>query len=153
MTAPRRAARASDSQTVGTVVRPTDQGLSPSDPYGRGMTESVPEGETAARPIDVEPGEVLRDLIESNDRVLVEFYTANCGICDSVEPIVGLAARETDALVVTVNPGFDLDAVETYDVRSVPTFVLFEDGEEVDRLADGFVETERLVEFARGRGE
>ena len=115
------------------------------------MTRSVPEGETATRPLDAEPGEELRDLIASNDRVLVEFYTANCGICDSMEPIIGMVARETDALVVTVNPGFDLDAVEAYDVQSVPTFVLFEGGGEVDRLADGFVETERLVKFARGR--
>ena len=104
------------------------------------------------RPIDADPGEELRDLIESHGRVLVEFYTANCGICDSVEPIIGLAARETDAAVVTVNPGFDLDAVKAYDVQSVPTFVLFEEGKEVDRLAEGFVETERLVAFAHGGG-
>ncbi len=114
------------------------------------MTETTPEGE-AARPVDADPGDELRDLIASNDRVLVEFYTANCGICGSMEPIVGMVARETDAVVVTVNPEFDLDAVEAYDVQSVPTFVLFEDGEEVDRLADGFVETERLVAFVRGR--
>ena len=115
------------------------------------MTEPVPEGASAAKPVDVDPGEELRALVESNDRVLVEFYTDNCGICNSMEPIVGIVARETDATVVTVNPGFDLDAVEAYDVQSVPTFVLFEDGEEVDRLAEGFVEAERLVAFAQGR--
>ena len=114
------------------------------------MSDLASEG-APRRPVDVDPGEELRDLIGSHDRVLVEFYTANCGICNSMEPIVGLVARETDAAVVTVNPGFDLDAVEAYGVQSVPTFVLFEEGEEVDRLADGFVETERLVEFARGR--
>ena len=113
------------------------------------MTESTPASD-ASKPVDADPGEELRDLIESHDRVLVEFYTANCGICDSMEPIVGLVARETDAAVVTVNPGFDLDAVKAYDVQSVPTFVLFEEGEEVDRLADGFVEGERLAAFARG---
>ena len=116
------------------------------------MTESA-SADAPAKPVDVDPGEELRDLIDSHDRVLVEFYTANCGICGSMEPIVGLVARETDAAVVTVNPGFDLDAVEAYDVQSVPTFVLFEEGEEVDRLADGFVAAERLAAFARGPEE
>ena len=116
------------------------------------MSESNPASERAAsKPVEADPAD-LPDLIDSHDRVLVEFYTANCGICNGMEPIVGLVARETDAAVVTVNPGFDLDAVKAYDVQSVPTFVLFEDGEEVDRLADGFVEAERLATFVRGEG-
>ena len=46
----------------------------------------------------------------------------------------------------------DLELVETYDVRSVPTLLLFEDGELVGRLADGFRGTEAVVEFVASRG-
>jgi thioredoxin-like negative regulator of GroEL len=49
--------------------------------------------------------------------------------------------------VVVVNPRDDPVLIERFDVRSVPTLVLFEDGEAVDRLSEGFVGAERVIEF------
>ena len=45
------------------------------------------------------------------------------------------------------DPQTDLSLVDEYDVRSVPTLLLFADGEPVDRLADGFQETAAVVAF------
>jgi thiol-disulfide isomerase/thioredoxin len=96
-------------------------------------------------PVSVDTGDELDALVAEREVVLVDFYTKGCTLCRAVEPVVGNVARATEAVVATCNPRTDLDLVDEYDVRSVPTLVLFADGEEVDRRADGFVDTDELV--------
>ncbi|EMA34318.1 thioredoxin family protein [Haloarcula japonica] len=95
----------------------------------------------------VETRDELDDVLATADRVLVMVRTTGCTICKSMEPILDIAAKATDAAVVVFNPETDLDAVEAFDVRSVPTFLLFGDGDLIDRRADGFVPAEELIEF------
>jgi thioredoxin 1 len=80
---------------------------------------------------------------------LVEFYTDGCGICASMEPVLGNVARELDLAVGLVNPRDDPPLVDRFAVRSVPLFVLFVDGEPVARRADGFVSGDDLTEWVR----
>ncbi|WP_458186800.1 thioredoxin family protein [Haladaptatus sp. NG-WS-4] len=110
------------------------------------MTEKV------EKPLRVADGDELARIVEDRDLVLVDCYTKNCPKCQAIEPVVGIVARVTDATVVMVNPGDDLSLVEEYDIRSVPTLLLFEDGELVRRMAEGFQGTERVVEFVENRG-
>jgi len=90
----------------------------------------------------------LDELLADHDRVLVMVRTAGCAVCKSMSPILDGVARSTAATVVEFNPRDDLDAVAEFDVRSVPTFLLFVDGELVDRLSDGFVPNDDLTAFA-----
>lgn len=120
------------------------------------MTESTPSDGSdrlTAKPLRIERREQLEDVLADHDLVLLEFYTNGCGICQSLEPVLGNVARVTDAVVVMVNAGDDLGLAGEHDVQSVPTLVLFEDGEPVDRLEEGFVGTERLVELVESRAE
>lgn len=95
----------------------------------------------------VETRDELDDVLAADNRVLVMVRTTGCTICKSMEPILDIAAKATDAAVVVFNPQDDLDAVSAFDVRSVPTFLLFADGAVVDRRADGFVPAAELIEF------
>ncbi|WP_280537617.1 thioredoxin family protein [Halopenitus sp. POP-27] len=101
------------------------------------------------RPVDLDTGDDLDAFLATHDVALVEFYTKGCTLCQSVEPVLGTVATATDVAVATVNPRTDLSLVEAYDVRSVPTLVLFVDGAPVDRLAEGFVGVERVLELIR----
>ena len=92
----------------------------------------------------------LDTLLTDHERVLVMVRTAGCTICKSMSPILDGVAHTTDTTVVEFNPREDLDAVADFAVRSVPTFLLFVDGELVDRRADGFVPTDDLAAFAEG---
>ena len=103
--------------------------------------------DTDAAPIRVDTAADLDALVDDHDRVLVEFFTEGCGACASMEPVLSVVARETDVPVVLVNPRDDPVLVDRFDIRSVPTLVLFERGAEVKRVADGVVGAERLVEF------
>lgn len=91
------------------------------------------------------------DALAEHDFVLVDFFTKGCTLCQSVEPVLGNVARATGVPVLLVNPKDDPSLVAEHDVRSVPTLALFRDGEEIGRVADGFVGAERLVEFVEAR--
>ena len=110
------------------------------------MTDPTPD--TPAR---LDDGDDLDRFVAAHDLALVDLYTEGCSLCQAIEPVVGNVARATDAAVGLLNPRDDLELVETYDVRSVPTLLLFEDGELVDRMAEGFRGTEAVVEFVEGR--
>jgi thioredoxin-like negative regulator of GroEL len=108
---------------------------------------------TLDKPVHLEDGAALDAFVAEHDLALVDLYTKGCTLCQAIEPVVGNVARATEAAVGMVNPKHDLELVETYDVRSVPTLLLFADGELVGRMADGFQETEAVVEFVESRGE
>lgn len=99
------------------------------------------------RPVRLSDGGELDEFLDANDAALVEFYTKGCTMCQAMEPVLGNVARATDVAVGMVNPGNDIGLVERFDVRSVPTLVLFRDGEEIDRTAEGFQGASDVVAF------
>lgn len=132
------------------VRRSTATCLSTLVGYVRPVTDTTATDEaisTPTKPLRFADGTELDSAVEEYDRVLAEFYTKGCTLCQAIEPVLGNVARATDVAVVMLNPRDDLDLVEEYNVRSVPTLVLFEDGDVVGRLAEGFQGTERVVEF------
>ena len=101
----------------------------------------------ANRPVSLSDEDDLDAFVADADAALVEFYTDGCGICASMEPVIGNVARGADAdlAVGMVNPRDDPPLVERFDVRSVPLFVLFVDGEPVARRAEGFIPGDELT--------
>lgn len=102
---------------------------------------------TNEAPVRLESREELEQLLADHDRVLVDFYTRGCPICQSIEPIMGNVAKVSDVTVAMLNPRESPGLIEEFTIRSVPTLVLFENGEEVDRMADGFRGTDAIIEF------
>ena len=101
----------------------------------------------SSRPIRLADGAEFDALVEEQPVVLVEFYTAGCGICQRMEPVLGLVAKATDATVAMINAGDDLELSGRFTIRSVPTLLLFVQGEVVGRLDDGYQDAESLVAF------
>jgi thioredoxin 1 len=99
------------------------------------------------RPVDLDGEAELDAFVDANPVALVEFYTEGCGICASMEPVLGNVARASEAAVGLVNPRDDPPLVDRFDVRSVPTLVLFVDGEPVARRSEGFVGADDLVSW------
>ncbi|MXV61102.1 conjugal transfer protein TraF [Natronorubrum sp. JWXQ-INN-674] len=97
------------------------------------------------KPTRLADGDDLDAFLERHDVALVEFYTSGCSKCQAMEPVLGNVARATGISVGLVNPGDDIPLVDRFDIDSVPTLLLFEDGDERVRVADGFVGGDELV--------
>ena len=74
-------------------------------------------------------------VLKSSLPVLIDFYSDSCVPCKKMSPVIGaIADEQTEKLnVYKVNTNFDSELAEKYSVMSVPTIVLFKDGEEIAR--------------------
>lgn len=99
------------------------------------------------RPVDVAGDAALEELLAEEEVVLLLFYTNGCGLCHSLEPVLGVVAKQTSATVATCNPRDGVGIISGYDIRSVPTLALFVDGEEVERRVDDFVGADDILDM------
>ncbi len=108
--------------------------------------ETPADSNAPRTPVQVDSTTDYDELIEAHDLVLLEFVTSGCGICASMEPVLGTVARSAPGVVATVNAGLVPDLAGEFGVRRVPTLVVLKDGIEVERLDDGFQDAATLVE-------
>ncbi len=93
------------------------------------------------------------DRLSSADKPLfVDFWATWCGPCRIMEPIVEkLAAKYVDRVLFgKVNVDEEMNISSRYEVFSIPTFMVFKNGQPMDAVigAVGEASLERLVKNA-----
>lgn len=69
------------------------------------------------------------------NKTLVDFYADWCGPCKMVAPIVEEIANEyPDITVGKVNVDLDGEIAMKYNIVSIPTIIVFENGQEKSRI-------------------
>ena len=73
-----------------------------------------------------------REVLESNKPVLLDFWAAWCGPCRMLSPVVDEIAKErTDIKVGKVNVDEEQELAAAFQVMSIPTLVVMNNGKAV----------------------
>lgn len=89
-----------------------------------------------------------KEVLNSDKKVLVDFWATWCNPCKLMHPVLENLDKEVDENIKIgkINIDNDVELAAKYGVMSIPTFILFENGEVKNRIV-GVQSLETLKNF------
>ena len=90
-----------------------------------------------------------QEVLKADKPVLVDFWAEWCGPCQMMLPVIEeLAKEQTEIKVCKVNVDEQMELARQYRVMSIPTFLVFKNGESIAQTL-GAQPKEKLLELIR----
>lgn len=92
----------------------------------------------------------FNDIIQSKKPVLVDFFADWCGPCKTLAPILKQVKDELgeDVKIVKINVDKNQPLAATYQVKGVPTMLLFKEGKQVWRQS-GVLQKDEIINIIK----
>ncbi len=85
--------------------------------------------------------------------ILVDFWAEWCGPCKMIAPVLEeIASEQTAIQIAKVNVDDNPDIARRFDIMSIPTLLVFKDGEPVKRLVGSKGKAQLLSELSEYTG-
>ena len=91
-----------------------------------------------SKPQEVTDADFEQEVLKSDLPVVVDFWAEWCGPCHQIAPILESLADEYDGKIkfVKVDTEENFETLSSYGVLSLPTLLLFKEGQPIERITD-----------------
>jgi thioredoxin 1 len=107
-----------------------------------------------SKALPLNDGDFPREVAEAKLPVLVDFWATWCGPCQTMGPILDTVADEYDGKIKVMKLNVDSNPLtpSKFGIRGIPTLILFNNGEVVDRIVGAVPKTavDNLIKKALG---
>mgnify|MGYP006355371839 CR=1 FL=1 len=90
----------------------------------------------------------VESIIKKNKILLIDFWAPWCGPCRMLTPVLQKLSDSGVTVVGKVNVDEEPELAQIYNVRSIPTLVLYKDGKIVEKKV-GYQDIQSLVDWIK----
>lgn len=103
-----------------------------------------------SKPVKVTDSTFEQEVLDSKKPVLVDFWAEWCGPCKMIAPVLDEIAKDLgdDLVIGKLDIDENQDTAMAFGVMSIPTLLLFKDGQPVERIV-GFQPKPQLMNRLR----
>ncbi|MFL2944541.1 MAG: thioredoxin [Candidatus Poseidoniales archaeon] len=79
--------------------------------------------------------DTFQDTVQNNELVLIDFWAPWCGPCKAIAPVLEEISEEHSNIVIAkMNTDENPNTSSQHGIMSIPTMMIFKNGQLVDRL-------------------